>query len=131
VPVPGLYGANAASIGPVQARYWQLMACLQGHCFSVKCLPGSFLRVLTADYSLLNYIVETTGLSEGRLKFKAHCKQLPNCLPSTHVMCQQRASTGPMLAASAQCWHITTCLQGYCYLLQPYKLNTYSVHNNT
>ena len=32
VPVPGLYWADAVSIGPVQARYWQLMACLQGRC---------------------------------------------------------------------------------------------------
>ena len=30
VPVPDLYWANTASKGPVQARYWQLMACLQG-----------------------------------------------------------------------------------------------------
>jgi len=30
VPVPGLYWADAASIGPVQARYWQLTAWLQG-----------------------------------------------------------------------------------------------------
>ena len=30
MPVPGLYWSDAASIGPVQARYWQLMACLQG-----------------------------------------------------------------------------------------------------
>ena len=30
MPVPGLYWADAGSIGPVQARYWQLMACLQG-----------------------------------------------------------------------------------------------------
>jgi len=29
VPVPGLYWADAASIGTVQARYWQRMACLQ------------------------------------------------------------------------------------------------------
>jgi len=29
VPVPGLYWADAASIGPVLVRYWQLMACLQ------------------------------------------------------------------------------------------------------
>ena len=27
VPVPGLYWSDAASIGPVQARYWQLTAC--------------------------------------------------------------------------------------------------------
>ena len=26
----GPYWADAASIGPVQARYWQQMACLQG-----------------------------------------------------------------------------------------------------
>ena len=31
MPVPGLYWADAARIGPVQARYWQLMACLQGN----------------------------------------------------------------------------------------------------
>jgi len=30
VPVPGLYWADADSIGPVQAQYWQLMAFLQG-----------------------------------------------------------------------------------------------------
>ena len=30
MPVPDLYLADAASIGPVQARYWQLLACLQG-----------------------------------------------------------------------------------------------------
>jgi len=30
VPVPGLYWTDAASIGQVQARYWQPMACLQG-----------------------------------------------------------------------------------------------------
>ena len=30
MPVPGLYWADAASSGPVQARYWQLRACLQG-----------------------------------------------------------------------------------------------------
>jgi len=29
VLVPGLYWADAASIGPVQARYWQLTAHLQ------------------------------------------------------------------------------------------------------
>ena len=29
-PVPGLYWFDAASIGPVQAQYWQLNACLQG-----------------------------------------------------------------------------------------------------
>ena len=28
--VPGLYWSDAGSIGPVQARYWQLTACLQG-----------------------------------------------------------------------------------------------------
>ena len=32
VPVPGMYWADAASIGPVQARYWQPMASLQGWC---------------------------------------------------------------------------------------------------
>ena len=29
--VPDLYWADAASIGPVQARYWHLPACLQGY----------------------------------------------------------------------------------------------------
>jgi len=29
------YWADAASIGPVQAQYWQLMACLQGRDYSV------------------------------------------------------------------------------------------------
>ena len=30
MPLPGMYWAYAASIGPVQARYWHLIACLQG-----------------------------------------------------------------------------------------------------
>ena len=29
-PVLGLYWSHAGSIGPVQARYWQPTACLQG-----------------------------------------------------------------------------------------------------
>ena len=29
MPVPGRYWSDVPSIGPVQARYWQLMACLQ------------------------------------------------------------------------------------------------------
>ena len=31
LPVPGLYWADAASIGPVPARYWHITACLQGY----------------------------------------------------------------------------------------------------
>ena len=30
MPVPGLYWADAASIGPVLARYWPIPTCLQG-----------------------------------------------------------------------------------------------------
>ena len=33
MPVPGLYWADAASIGPVQARFWQLMTFLQEYGF--------------------------------------------------------------------------------------------------
>ena len=36
LPVLGLYWADAACIGPVQAQYWQLTACLQGCSFGCE-----------------------------------------------------------------------------------------------
>ena len=32
VPAPGQYWADAASIGPVLAWFWHIMACLKGCC---------------------------------------------------------------------------------------------------
>ena len=48
MPVPGLYWADAASIGPVQARYWQLMAYLHG---------PSFPTILLAKNMMVTYPV--------------------------------------------------------------------------
>ena len=49
MPVPGLYWADAASIGPVQARYWQLMACLQSarqqYDHTIRYLPDNMWHV--------------------------------------------------------------------------------------
>ena len=49
VPVPGLNWAAAASIGLVQAQYWQLMACFQGYChtiFDIQCRLNPRLKVI-------------------------------------------------------------------------------------
>ena len=35
MPVPRMYWADAASMEPVQARYWQLIACLQGPSYTL------------------------------------------------------------------------------------------------
>ena len=47
LPVPGLYWAIAASIGPVQARYWHLMAWLQGAKINWLC---GHIELLTVWY---------------------------------------------------------------------------------
>jgi len=44
------YRADAASIGPVQARYWQLMVCLQGIWWLIRHTLCIFVVYLLADY---------------------------------------------------------------------------------
>jgi len=51
MPVPGLYWADAASIGPVPARYWHIMVCLQG----TRLLIGHFI---------INSVVTSTAADE-------------------------------------------------------------------
>ena len=72
MPVPGKYWANAASIGPVQARYWQLMACLQGHTSACgwRRAPHPDFALLLAGHEL--FPVQLKALVAGEHQRAAH-----------------------------------------------------------
>ena len=55
MPVPGLYWADAASIGPVQARYWQLTPHFQGFAYDL----AAYLHMQGTVYNLV-YLNETS-----------------------------------------------------------------------
>jgi len=106
----GLYWSDAGSIGPVLARYWPITACSSPRCslchVACSCQLGS----------------EETYM---QLILNSPCPH-----PCKHaISCQYRPCTGPMLALSAQYWHITACLWGghqqFQHLHQSHLLSRY------
>ena len=125
-----MYWADAASIGPVQARYWQLMACLQGYSRdmlnNVCETPNGKKPIIELMMTWSNYAYRYTTLY--LINIHHIPINIPVCASTGPVLgrcCQHRTSTGPVLATNGMftgllSWHALQCVCAFtnaCHLL--------------
>jgi len=129
VPAPGLYWADAGSIGPVQARHWHITACLW--VYSTFCIIWSFWGV---KHYWSRLVFHSTNWDRRLVIIPLINTELSNtaCHYHSGLVCLRaypiNIKYGPVLG---QYWHIMACLRSYISFTRKCRfLNCVNIFND-